>query len=171
MGKTIDEIESAVKTLVEAQTKDAGAVTVRVVTRTSKVYYVLGEVNSPGAFQLSGRETVLDALLAAGGLTDRAAADKIILDRPTAPDACRMVLQVCYRDIVQLGDTATNYQITAGDRVYVPSRGFWDDCWLGHKQDCPCSRPQTPCPIPPAVGPGVPVEASAARRLSTPAGP
>ena len=162
VGKTIDEIEPAVKALVEAQTKDAGAITVRVVTRTSKVYYVLGEVNAPGAFQLSGRETVLDALLAAGGLTDRAAGDKILLDRPTAPDACRMVLPVCYREIVQLGDTATNYQITAGDRVYVPSRGFWDDFHLGHKQDCPCSRPQTPCPIPPAVGPDVPIEAAPA---------
>ena len=121
-GKTVDEVESAVKALVDAQTKDAGVITVRVVTRTSKVYYVLGEVNSPGAYQLSGRETVLDAILAAGGLTDRAAREKIILDRPTAPDACRLVLPVCYSEIVQLGDTATNYQITAGDRVYVPSR-------------------------------------------------
>ena len=63
-----------------------------------------------------------------------------------------MVLPVCYREIVQLGDTATNYQLTAGDRVYVPSRGFWDDCAFFHKKkpDCPCDRPQSACPIPPA---------------------
>ncbi len=152
-GKTVDEVESAAKTLVEAQSKDAGVITVRVVTRTSKVYYVLGEVNSPGAFQLSGRETVLDAILAAGGLTDRAAREKIILDRPTAPDACRVVLPVCYSEIVQLGDTATNYQITAGDRVYVPSRDFWDDCHLKKTKECgPCGRTQSACPIPAALG-------------------
>ncbi len=147
VGKTVEEIEAAVKGQVEAQTKDAGVITVRVVTRTSKVYYVLGEVNAPGAYQLSGRETVLDAVLAAGGLTDRASRDKIILDRPTPPDSCRLVLPVCWSEIVQLGDTSTNYQITTGDRVYVPARTFWED--LCSKPSCPCgSRPQTPCPIP-----------------------
>ena len=119
-GKTVDDIEAAVKTQIDA--KDAGVFTVRVVTRQSKVYYVLGEVNAPGAYQLSGRETVLDAVLAAGGLTGRALSDNIILDRPTAPDSCRTVLPVCWKEIVQLGDTSTNYQITAGDRVYVPAR-------------------------------------------------
>ncbi len=149
-GKTVEEVEAAVKLQVEAQTKDAGVLTVRVVTRASKVYYVLGEVNSPGAYQLAGRETVLDAVLAAGGLTDRAARDKIILNRPTPPDSCRIVLPVCWSEIVQLGDTSTNYQVTAGDRIYVPSRDLCDD--LSRKQSCPCgSRPQTPCPIPVAA--------------------
>jgi len=172
-GKTVDEVESAAKALVEAQSKDTGVITVRVVTRTSKVYYVLGEVNSPGVFQLSGRETVLDAILAAGGLTDRAAREKIILDRPTAPDACRMVLPVCYSEIVQLGDTATNYQITAGDRVYVPARGFWDDCHRKKKKECdPCNRPQSACPIPAAVGGcATPVEESAPVVAPASAGP
>ncbi len=146
-GKTAEEIEAAVKAQIDA--KDAGVFTVRVVTRQSKVYYVLGEVNAPGAYQLSGRETVLDAVLAAGGLTGRASRGNIILDRPTAPDSCRTVLPVCWSEIVQLGDTSTNYQITAGDRVYVPSRTFWED--LCHKPQCPCgTRPQTACPIPAA---------------------
>jgi polysaccharide biosynthesis/export protein len=148
-GKTVDEIEAAVKAQVDV--KDAGVFTVRVVTRQSKVYYVIGEVNAPGAYQLSGRETVLDAILAAGGLTDRASRGNIILDRPTAPDSCRTVLPVCWSEIVQLGDTSTNYQMTAGDRVYVPARTFWED--FCHKPQCPCgSRPQTACPIPAASG-------------------
>ena len=149
-GKTVEELEAAVKGQVEAQTKDAGPITVRVVTRSSKVYYVLGEVNAPGAYQLSGRETVLDAVLAAGGLTDRAARDKIVMNRPTPPDSCRIVLPVCWSEIVQLGDTSTNYQITAGDRIYVPLRDLCDD--LSRKQSCPCgSRPQFPCSIPAAA--------------------
>src|SRR4051794_748455 len=51
-GKTVEEIEGMVKTLIDAQTKDAGPIAVRLVTRVSKVFYVLGEVNSPGAFTL-----------------------------------------------------------------------------------------------------------------------
>jgi polysaccharide export outer membrane protein len=166
-GKTVDDVEAAVKSQIDA--KDAGVFTVRVVTRTSKVYYVIGEVNAPGTYQLSGRETVLDAILAAGGLTGRASRDNIILDRPTAPDSCRTVLPVCWSEIVQLGDTSTNYQIAAGDRVYVPSRGFWED--LCHKRQCPCgNRPQTACLIPAASGEcGVVVEgASPASALAGP---
>ncbi len=145
-GKTIPQIEADVRAQIEAQQKDAGPITVRLVTRVSKVYYVLGEVNAPGAFPLQGRETVLDAILAAGGLNDRASRKFITLSRPTPPDGCRVVLPICYNDIVQIGDTSTNYQIANGDRIYVPTRGH-DDC--GRKKVCPpCNRPQYPCPAP-----------------------
>jgi protein involved in polysaccharide export with SLBB domain len=147
-GKTVDQIEAEVRPLVEAQTKDAGPITVRIITRQSKVYYVLGEVNAPGAFPLQGRETVLDAIVAAGGLNDRASRKSITLSRPTKPGECRVVLPVCYEEIVQVGDTSTNYQIAAGDRIYVPTREckpFWN-----RKGSCPpCGGPQAPCPAPP----------------------
>jgi protein involved in polysaccharide export with SLBB domain len=147
-GKTVPQIEADVRAQIEAQTKDAGRIDVRLVTRVSKVYYVLGEVNAPGAFPLQGRETVLDAILAAGGLNDKASRKFITLARPTHPDGCRQVLPICYDEIVQLGDTATNYQIAAGDRIYVPTRGH-DDCGRKGKRVCPpCGRPQTPCPPP-----------------------
>jgi polysaccharide export outer membrane protein len=58
------------------------------------------------------------------------------------------VLPVCYDDIVQTGDTATNYQIFPGDRVFVPSPGFLEQ--LCHKMVCPpCNPPLSPCPLPP----------------------
>ncbi len=135
-GKTVAEVEGMVKAAVLAQTKDAGFISVRLVSRQSKVYYVLGEVNAPGAFPISGRETVLDAIIAAGGLTDRASRGNIILTRPSKPDQCRTVLPVCYKHIVQLGDTTTNYQIAPGDRVYVPSRSTMESLF-GSK----CEKP------------------------------
>lgn len=146
-GRTVDEIETMVRSAVAAQTKDAGPIVVRLVTRQSKVYYVLGDVNSPGAFPLAGRETVLDGIVAAGGLTDRASRDNIILSRPTPPDSCRVVLPICYRQIVQLGDTSTNYQLMPGDRIFVPSRTLRENlCPDRQEHQCgPCSGPQVPC--------------------------
>jgi protein involved in polysaccharide export with SLBB domain len=147
-GKTVDEIEAQIRAVVEAQTKGAGPITVRIVTRVSKVYYVIGEVNAPGAFPLAGRETVLDGLLTAGGLTDRASRRNIILSRPTAPDGCRIVLPICYSEIVQLGDTSTNYQLAPGDRIYVPTRELCEELLPAcmQKPPCPpCGRPQTAC--------------------------
>jgi protein involved in polysaccharide export with SLBB domain len=171
-GKTVPQIEAEVRTQIEVTTKDAGPITARLVTRVSKVYYVLGEVNAPGAFPLQGRETVLDALLAAGGLNDKASRKFITLSRPTAPDGCRVVLPICYNEIVQLGDTSTNYQIASGDRIYVPTRGH-DDC--GRKKVCPpCDRPQSPCPPPDGCSAGPPdvkFPAAVAAGLVTPLPP
>ena len=126
-------------------------INVRLIEPTSKVYYVMGEVNSPGAYPVIGRETVLDAVIEAGDLTDRANRHKIILSRPSGPNQCRMVLPICYRHIVQLGDSTTNYQIRPGDRIFVSSLTFWQE--MGQSlfphvgQECPhCWSSQEPCP-------------------------
>jgi len=153
-GKPLEMIEREVNELIQRQTPDAGVILVRLVSRESKVFYVLGEVNAPGAFPLRGRETVLDALLAAGGLTSNANKRKIILTRPTSPESCRIVLPVRFNDIVQLGDTTTNYQIRAGDRLYVPSRSFSEELWhlLGKDKD-PFASPQFGCALTPSPMP------------------
>ena len=165
VGRTIDEIQQLVQQRVDQHTadlaegdSDAGVladaesqkVLVRLVEPESKVYYVVGEVNSPGTQRLVGRETVLDAIFAAGGLSDKADRHKIILSRPTPPGQCRIVMPICYRHIVQLGDTTTNYQISPGDRIYVPSLTFWDEVGrmlcLRSNETCPrCACCQTPC--------------------------
>ena len=114
----------------------------------SKVFYVLGEVNAPGAFPLSGRETVLDGIIAAGGITRAANTKKVILSRPTQPDGCRVVLPVCYDNVVQLGDTSTNYQLLPGDRIFIPSKGALDDipCFQEAGPGRPVPRPAVPLP-------------------------
>jgi polysaccharide export outer membrane protein len=152
-GRTLEEIEGVVKEHLQAQAKDAGPITVRLVTRQSKVFYVLGEVNAPGAFTFNGRETVLDAILAAGGLTDRASRERVTLSRPTAPCSCRVVLPICYNEIVQLGDTSTNYQIQAGDRIYVPTKTLKEELCSKEKPCPPCGGAQSPCPLEPVQCP------------------
>lgn len=102
-------------------------VSVRMTNWESKKVYVLGEVNSPGSFQYIGNETVLDAIIEAGGLGNKANRHSIIVSRPSSCGSCRTVMKVCYDQIVQLGDASTNYQLLPGDRVFVPSMTFFDD--------------------------------------------
>lgn len=164
-GKTVPAIEAEVRQLVKAKEKKEVPLTVRLIGRQSKVYYVLGEVNAPGSFPLSGRETVLDGLMAAGGLTRAAAERKIVLVRPTQPDGCREVLPVCYPQIIQLGDTSTNFQLRPGDRIFVPSRGTLESLFPSRqKTTAPCCKPHSSCytggfgaACPPAVMPGTAV--------------
>ncbi len=161
-GMSIDELEALVaervnrvaardEQLAEAIAEDPSGVevNVRLIDPNGSVYYVLGAVESPGVYQLAGRETVLDAILTAGGLTDGAKKCDIILSRPSVPADCRTVLPVCYDHLVQSGDSTTNYQILPGDRIFVPSRGCQDNVreFLGCDKGCELCRchPQWGC--------------------------
>lgn len=145
-GMTAQAVESEIQRLIKAAEKDPVAVSVRISNRASKVYYVFGEVNAPGAFPISGRETALDGIVAAGGLNRRASENKIILSRPTQPEGCRIVHPICYPHIVQLGDTTTNYQLMPGDRIFVPSRTWQEDLFPSmDKPTCICKGQQVPC--------------------------
>lgn len=135
-GRTVAEIEQLVQAAVAAQVAQPGYIMVRLITRQSKVFYVLGEVNAPGAYPLHGRETVLDGILMAGGLTDRASEENVILSRPTPPDNCRVVLPVCYTAIVQLADTTTNYQLAPGDRIFIPTKSCLEHLLHGKGKTC-----------------------------------
>ena len=122
----------------QEQNVDFG-VTVRLVNQESAMFYVLGEVNAPGSYPLTGHETVLDALIAAGGLAGKANEHKIILSRPRLSGQPRVILPICYHQVVQLGETTTNYQIQPGDRIYVPTLTLWEDIKqsVGNEKSCP----------------------------------
>jgi polysaccharide export outer membrane protein len=147
-GRTLEQIESDVAAAVQAVEKEAGAINVRLVDPQSAVYYVLGEVTSPGSYPFVGRETVLDAILAAGGLTDKASACNIVLSRPSTPCGCRTVIPICYKNIVQQGDTTTNFQVMPGDRIYVATRTLWESLLpISDCHNCPnCRGKQCACP-------------------------
>lgn len=151
VGQTIETVQAEIQSRIQATQSDCGPITVRLVDWQSKKFYVLGEVNSPGSYQLDGDETVLDALVEAGGVTRSGNAHKIILSRPTPDGSCRIVLPICYHQIVQLGDAGTNYQLLPGDRVFVPSLTFVEDVRTsllpGSEIPCPkCNGQQVGCP-------------------------
>lgn len=128
-------------------------VSVRMTNWESKKIYVLGDVNSPGSFQYIGNETVLDALIEAGGLGNNANRHNIIVSRPSSCGSCRTVMKVCYDQVVQLGDASTNYQLLPGDRVFVSSMTFMDDLKQTFRpfgdQSCPrCAGCDVGCDLP-----------------------
>jgi protein involved in polysaccharide export with SLBB domain len=146
-GHTLPEVELIVRDAIKAKEKNAIPVAVRLLSRPGEVFFVLGEVNAPGAFPITGHDTVLTAITQAGGPTRRASEQNMVLSRPTLPEGCRIVLPVCYTNIVQLGDTTTNYQLRPGDRVFVSSKGMLENLLPARcqKKDGTCNHPQVPC--------------------------
>ncbi len=104
----------------EVDPDKSNRVFVDVASYNSKVYYVQGDVGSPGRLPITGNETVLDALIYAGGLIPTASVPNIRLVRPAPPGACcEQTLPINYAAIVNAGDSTTNYQLMPGDRVVV----------------------------------------------------
>lgn len=99
--------------------KDPVQVSVRLVNGSqSKVFYVLGTVSSPGAFPITGSETVLDGILRAG-LRTNSLPEKAYLARPHPAGGQDQLLRIDWERI-QNGETFTNYQLLPGDRIIIP---------------------------------------------------
>ena len=79
--------------------------------------YVMGQVKNPGPYPLTANMSFLEALSRAGGPSDSAQQGKIILARPSTNQQQVVDLE----KLVQQG--GTNYQLEAGDIVYVPKSG------------------------------------------------
>ena len=80
--------------------------------------YVVGEVTQPGAYQVSSLGTVLTALYAAGGVTERANMRRIDVQR-----LGKTVATLDLYDYLLQGETRSDIRLETGDVVFVPVHG------------------------------------------------
>jgi len=80
--------------------------------------YVVGEVAQPGAYQISSLGTVLTALYAAGGVTERATLRGVEVRR-----FGKVVATFDLYDYLLRGDTKHDVRLETGDVVFVPVHG------------------------------------------------
>jgi protein involved in polysaccharide export with SLBB domain len=81
--------------------------------------YVTGEVTQPGAYQISSLGTVLTALYAAGGITERADMRQIAIRRNA-----QLIATLDLYDYLLRGDTKNDIRLETGDVVFVPAHGL-----------------------------------------------
>ena len=126
-GLTLEQAKAAVEAQL-AKYLYRPEVSLDVTAYNSKVYYVISDGAGNGeqvtSLASTGNETVLDALGKVGGLSPVSSKKRIWVSRP-APVGCGpdQVLPVDWVNLTQRGETATNYQVLPGDRVYVMSQG------------------------------------------------
>ncbi len=80
--------------------------------------YVVGEVVQPGAYQISSLGTVLTALYAAGGVTERAELRAVDVRR-----AGKTIVTLDLYDYLLRGDTRSDIRLETGDVIFVPVHG------------------------------------------------
>ena len=93
-------------------------VTVVVRQVNSRKVFITGEVAKPGAYVVTSPTTVLQWVAMAGGLTQYARPDKIVVLRPM-PGGSTMTFKFNYKKVSELKDLHTNITLLPGDTVVV----------------------------------------------------
>lgn len=93
-------------------------VTVFIKEYQSKRVSVLGAVNNPGPYELLGRQTILQVISQAGGMTQDAGEEIIIIRQNE--DGSNTALKIPIEDLVVKGDVELNIPLEPGDIINIP---------------------------------------------------
>lgn len=122
-GRTPDEVAKDIQTKLAAFVRDPQVAVILTELRSHEYLSrvrVTGAVRQPVSIPYRPGMTVLDAVLAAGGVTDFAAPDRSNLYRKNA-DATQSY-EVRLDRILNRGDLSTNFTVAPGDVITVPER-------------------------------------------------
>lgn len=116
-GKTLGEVQEVVQRILRTQYRDVSADLSLGRLRTVRVY-VVGEVVSPGAYDISSLSTPLNALFAAGGVTSRGSLRHLRHSRGQ-----QLVEEVDAYDLLLHGVRGDLKNLENGDTLLVPPVG------------------------------------------------
>lgn len=94
----------------------------------SQKVMILGEVNSPSVITLDVDMSVMEAITKAGGMTEDAKMENVLLIRKKKgkPEMVSLNLKKAYKE----GDLSSNVTLKSGDIVYLPAVALADTSWF-----------------------------------------
>lgn len=135
-GKTISEISQMLSKALESDYVKP-IVTVNVAKADSQRFWMLGQVQKPGAYPITKPTTLIAALSSGGGLLSLS--DSTELNNPESADLERAILirngnliPVDFERLVESGDMTQNVYVRGGDYIFMPSRTTRSFYVLGH---------------------------------------
>lgn len=117
-GKSVEELRKEVETRIGEYVSDA-PVTIMLQQLGSPQVFIVGKVNRPGVYLMSGQTTVLQALALAGGMTPYAESDDILVVR-IGKDGKQQYLPFNYVRAESGDGLDENIALEPGDTVLVP---------------------------------------------------
>ncbi len=117
-GLTKTEVEKELARLLEKKYLQNPQVTVFIKEYQSKRVSVLGAVQNPGPYELLGRQTLLQIISEAGGMTEDAG-ETIIIIRQLA-DGSSKTLRIPAEELIVKGDAKLNIVLQPGDIINIP---------------------------------------------------
>ena len=117
-GKSPKELESDIAKGLRDYISEP-EVTVIVQESKSRRFSILGQVQRPGSYLLSGQLRVLDAIAMAGGFRDFAKVKSIRVLRQEA-DGKQVSLPFNYKDVIKGTNPDQNVELEPKDTIYIP---------------------------------------------------
>lgn len=125
VGKSVPELEEALAVALKDYYQDP-VVNIFPVKVNSRTYSIMGQVLTPGVYELTYPTTVLDSVSAAGGIRSSEVASRTEnladLGRATVIRNGRF-LPVDFQGLIERGDMSQNVYLRPGDYVYLPAKG------------------------------------------------
>lgn len=125
-GQTPEEVAAVIRDKLKAYVRDPQVAVILTQLRSHEYLArvrVTGAVRTPVSLPYRPGMTVLDVVLAAGGVTEFASPDRTELYRH-ASQGDSQAYAVRLGKILNNGDLATNYPLQPGDVITVPQRTF-----------------------------------------------
>ncbi|MBN8924809.1 MAG: polysaccharide biosynthesis/export family protein [Rhodanobacter sp.] len=125
-GQTPEEVAATIRDKLQAYVRDPQVAVILTQLRSHEYLArvrVTGAVRTPVSLPYRPGMTVLDVVLAAGGVTEFAAPDRTELFRH-AGQGDSQAYAVRLSKILNSGDLGTNYPLQPGDVITVPQRNF-----------------------------------------------
>lgn len=82
--------------------------------------FIVGEIRAPGTYVLKTRTSVLQAISLAGGFTQFASKNKIVLIRKKSDGVGEEKIHIRFNDLVYDVSSDKNLILKAGDTIFVP---------------------------------------------------
>jgi len=117
-GLTKTELERRLSQLLEEKYLQNPQVTVFIREYQSKRVSVLGAVEHPGTYELLGRQTLLQIISKAGGLTQDAGKEIIVIRQQE--DGTSTSLKIPIDDLIVKGDANLNIPLRLDDIINIP---------------------------------------------------
>ena len=118
---TANQLKENISEKLKPYYKESPEVSV-IVQQVNSYIYVLGEVQRPGKQVVKSGTTVIQAIASAGGLTQYASPNNILLLRKGSDENDgnkELVMKIRYKDITSGKDLKTNFLLKTGDTVIV----------------------------------------------------
>ncbi len=118
-GMKVPEVNAAIESALKDGYIKYPQVSTSLKDAKNKVFYVYGEVNSPGSYQCAGDMTILKAISLAGGLTKFGSESNIKVLRGASGSSDYQTIRVNLKNITAKGDKSKDISIEPGDTIIV----------------------------------------------------
>jgi polysaccharide export outer membrane protein len=117
-GYTAIQIKEEITERLKEYYKEIPQVSVIVQQVNSYAIYILGEVRQPGRFVVKTGTTFLQAISLAGGFTEFASTNRILIKRRIEENNSESSMNIRYRDIIS--GIQRNILLKSGDTIIIP---------------------------------------------------